>query len=262
MVKVYKNLNVEKDQNTSWVTLNRPHRLNAIDDVLIEELDDVLDVLEKDVDVRCVIITGEGDKAFSTGADLTIFSKMTPAKAEEFSRKGQKVFGKIEEMSKPVIAAINGLALGGGLELAIACDIRLIAEHGEMGSPEITLGLIPAWGGTQRLVRLVGLAKAKEIVMLGARLKADEALKMSLVNKVVRSSMLRKEVRMLASNLCDMSPIALKYVKHALNFGTQAPMETGLRLETSLLGLILSTDDFKKGVDTFLLRRKAELKGI
>ena len=262
MVKVYKNLNVEKDQNISWVTLNRPHRLNAIDDVLIEELDDVLDVLEKDVDVRCVIITGEGDKAFSTGADLTIFSKMTPAKAEEFSRKGQKVFGKIEEMSKPVIAAINGLALGGGLELAIACDIRLIAEHGEMGSPEITLGLIPAWGGTQRLVRLVGLAKAKEIVMLGSRLKADEALKVGLVHKIVRSGMLREEVRMLATKLCGMSPVALKYAKQALNFGTQMPIEIGLRLEASLFGLILSTDDFRKGVDTFLLRRKAELKGI
>jgi enoyl-CoA hydratase/3-hydroxyacyl-CoA dehydrogenase len=164
-------------------------------------------------------------------------------------------------MSKPVIASINGFALGGGLELALACDFRVAAEHAELGSPEIVLGLIPGWGGTQRLVRVVGLAKAKEIVMLGVRLKAEEALKTGLVNKVVHFDKLRDEVRELAKKLSDGPPVALKYAKHALNFGTQVPLEMGLRLESSLMGLSFSTEDLKEGVEAFMSRRKAEFKG-
>jgi enoyl-CoA hydratase/3-hydroxyacyl-CoA dehydrogenase len=235
--------------------------LNAFNDVLLEELADILDTAEKDSSVKCVVITGEGDRAFSAGADITMFPKATPVIAEEFSRNGQKVFGKIEEMSKPVLASINGYALGGGLELALACDFRVAAEHAELGSPEIMLGLIPSWGGTQRLVRVVGLAKAKEMVMFGGRLKAEEALKIGLVNKVVHFDKLRDEVRELAKKLSEGPPIALKYAKHALNFGTQVPLEIGLRLESSLAGLSFSTDDLKEGVEAFMSRRKAEFKG-
>jgi enoyl-CoA hydratase/3-hydroxyacyl-CoA dehydrogenase len=260
--KAYETVKVEREENTLWIILNRPHRLNSFNDVLIEELSDMLGTAENDPSVRCVVITGDGDRAFSAGADVTMFPKATPVKAEEFSRAGQKVFGKIEEMSKPVIAAINGFALGGGLELAIACDFRIAAEHAELGSPEIALGLIPGWGGTQRLVRLIGLAKAKELVMIpGNRLKADEALKIGLVNKVVHYEKLKDEVREMAKKLCDGPPVAMKYAKNALNFGTQVPLDAGLRLESSLMGLAFSTEDLKEGVEAFMSRRKAEFKG-
>jgi enoyl-CoA hydratase/3-hydroxyacyl-CoA dehydrogenase len=259
--KSYETVKLERDQSTLWITLNRPHRLNAFNDVLTEELGDALDTAEKDPSVKCVVITGEGDRAFSAGADVTMFSKATPVKAEEFSRVGQKTFGKIEEMSKPVIAAINGYALGGGLELAMACDFRVAAEHAELGNTEIKLGLIPGWGGTQRLVRLVGLPRAKEMIMLGLRLKAEEALKIGLVNKVVHYERLRDEVRELANNLADGPPVAMKYAKHVLNFGTQVPLEAGLRIEAGLMALAFSTEDLKEGVEALMAKRKPEFKG-
>lgn len=261
MSKAYETVKVEREESILWVILNRPHRLNAFNDVLMEELADALDTAEKDPSVKCVVITGEGDRAFSAGADVTMFPKATPVKAEEFSRMGQMVFGKIEEMSKPVIAAINGFALGGGLELALACDFRIAAEHAELGNPEINLGLIPGWGGTQRLVRIVGLAKAKEMVMLGTRVKAEEALKIGLVHKVVHYEKLRDETRDLAKKLSEGPPVALKYAKYALNFGTQVPLEAGLRIESGLMALTFSTEDLKEGVEAFMSRRKAEFKG-
>lgn len=259
--KAYETVKVEREESTLWIVLNRPHRLNAFNDVLLEELADSLDTAERDSSVKCVVITGEGDRAFSAGADVTMFPKATPAKAEQFSRLGQKVFGRIEEMAQPVIASINGFALGGGLEMALACDFRVAAEHAELGSPEIILGLIPGWGGTQRLVRIVGLARAKEMIMLGGRLKADEALRAGLVHKVVHFDQLRNEVKELAKKLSEGPPLALKYAKQALNFGTQVPLEMGLRLESSLMGLSFSTDDLKEGVEAFMSRRKAEFKG-
>lgn len=261
MSKAYETIKVEREENTLWIVLNRAHRLNAFNDVLLEELADTLDTVGKDASVKCVVITGEGDRAFSAGADVTMFPKATPVKAEEFSRLGQKVFGRIEGMPQPAIASINGFALGGGLELALACDFRIAAEHAELGSPEIVLGLIPGWGGTQRLVRIVGLAKAKEMIMLGGRLNAEEALKEGLVHKVVHFDQLRNETRELAKKLSEGPPVALKYAKHALNFGTQVPLEVGLRLEASLMGLSFSTDDLKEGVEAFMSRRKAEFKG-
>lgn len=261
MSKSYETIKLERDQSTLWIILSRAHRLNTFNDVLIEELGDALDTAEKDPSVKCVVITGEGDRAFSAGADVTMFSKATPVKAEEFSRAGQKTFGKVEEMSKPVIAAINGYALGGGLELAMACDFRVAAEHAELGNPEIQLGLIPGWGGTQRLARLVGLPRAKEIIMLGTKLKADEALRIGLVNKVVHYEKLKDEVREMAGKLAAGPPVAMKYAKHALNFGTQVPLEAGLRLEASLMGLSFSTEDLKEGVEAMMAKRKAEFKG-
>jgi enoyl-CoA hydratase/3-hydroxyacyl-CoA dehydrogenase len=259
--KAYETVKIEREQSILWIILNRPHRLNAFNDVLMEELADALDTAEKDTSIKCVVITGDGDRSFSAGADLTMFPKATPVKAEEFSRLGQKLFGKIEEMSKPVIAAINGFALGGGLELALACDFRVAAEHAELGSPETLRGTIPGWGGTQRLVRIVGLAKAKEMIMLGNLLKAEEALKIGLVHKVVNYEKLRDEVKELATKLSEGPPIALKYAKFALNFGTQVPLDAGLRLESGLMGLAFSTEDLKEGVEAFMSRRKPEFKG-
>jgi len=259
--KAYETIKIERQDNTLWIILNRAHRLNAFNDVLIEELGDMLNTADNDASVKCVVITGDGDRAFSAGADVTMFPKATPVKAEEFSRAGQKTFGRIEEMSKPVIAAINGFALGGGLELALACDFRIAAEHAELGSPEIQLGLIPGWGGTQRLVRTVGLPKAKEMAMLGIRLKADEALKAGLVHKVVHFDKLREEVSALAKKLADGPPVAMKYVKYAVNYGSQVPLEIGLRLEAALMGLSFSTEDLKEGVEALMAKRKAEFKG-
>lgn len=261
MSKAYETIKVEREESTLWIILNRPHRLNAFNDVLIEELSDMLDTAERDASVKCVVITGEGDRSFSAGADLTMFPKATPVTAEEFSRAGQKVFSKIEQMSKPVIASINGFALGGGLELALVCDLRVAAEHAEFGHLEVLRGIIPGWGGTQRLVRIVGLAKAKEMILLGERINAQEALKIGLVNRVVHYDKLRDEVRELAKKLSEGPPIALKYAKHALNFGTQAPLEVGLRLEAGLMGLTFSTEDVKEGVEAFMSRRKPEFKG-
>jgi len=261
MSKPYETIKIEREQSIVWITLNRPHRLNAFNDVLMEELSDILDVVEADPSVRCVVITGEGDRAFSAGADITAFPKATPVTAAEFSRRGQKVFSKIEELSKPVIAAINGYALGGGLELALACDFRIASEHAELGSPEINLGIIPGWGGTQRLVRVVGIANAKKLVMLGDRVKSDEALKMGLVDKVVPFEKLREEAKALAQRLCEGPPVALKYAKHAINFGTQVPLDIGLRIEAGLMALLFSTKDIKTGIEAFMSRRKPEFKG-
>ncbi len=261
MSKPYETIKIEREENIVWIVLNRPHRLNAFNDILVEELSEVLDTVENDPSVRCVIITGEGDRAFSAGADITAFPKVTPVKAQEFSRRGQKVFSKIEEMSKPVIAAINGYALGGGLELALACDFRIASEHAELGTPEINLGIIPGWGGTQRLVRTVGLRNARRIVMFGERIKADEALKIGLVDKVVPFEKLREEAKALAKRLAEGPPIALKYAKHALNFGSQVPLDVGLRLEATLMALLFSTQDVKRGIEAFMSKRKPEFKG-
>jgi enoyl-CoA hydratase/3-hydroxyacyl-CoA dehydrogenase len=261
MSKAYETIKIERVENTLWIILNRAHRLNAFNDVLLEELGDMLNTADSDPSVKCVVITGDGDRAFSAGADVTMFPKATPVMAEEFSRSGQKTFGKVEEMTKPVIAAINGFALGGGLELALACDFRIAAEHAELGSPEIQLGLIPGWGGTQRLVRTVGLPKAKEMVMLGIRLKAEEALKAGLVHKVVHYDKLKEEVSALAKKLADGPPVAMKYAKYAVNYGTQVPLEIGLRLEAALMGLSFSTQDLKEGVEALMAKRKAEFKG-
>ncbi|RLG71492.1 MAG: hypothetical protein DRO08_04640, partial [Thermoprotei archaeon] len=200
--KGYETIKIEREDGIVWIILNRPHRLNSINDTMVNELMDVLDTVEEDESVRCVIITGEGDRAFCAGADITMFPKLTPVTAFEAARLGQRIFSRIEALSKPVIAAINGYALGGGLELALACDFRIAAEHAELGSPEIRLGLIPGWGATQRLVRVVGVAKAKELVMFGDRLKAEDALKLGLVNKVVPYEQLRDEARAMAKRLC------------------------------------------------------------
>jgi enoyl-CoA hydratase/3-hydroxyacyl-CoA dehydrogenase len=261
MSKAYETLKIEREENTLWIVLNRPHRLNTFNNVMVEELGDMLNTAENDPSVKCVVITGDGDRAFSAGADVSMFQKATSVMLEEGSRAGQKTFGRVEEMSKPVIAAINGYALGGGLELALACDIRVAAEHAELGNTEINLGIIPGWGGTQRLIRVVGFAKAKEMLMLGSRLKADEALRIGLVHRVVHFDKLREEVSAIAKKLSDGPPIAMKYVKHATNFGTQVPLEVGLRLEAALFALSASTEDSKEGVEALFSKRKPEFKG-
>ena len=257
----FETIKVERDEDILWITLNRPHRLNAFNETMVRELSEALDLAEEDPGVRAVIIIGEGDRAFSAGADITMFPKLKPHEAVEASRLGQEVFAKVERMSKPVIAAINGYCLGGGLELAMACDFRIAAEHAELGNPEIRLGIIPGWGGTQRMVRLVGLAKAKELIMLGDRIPAEEALRIGLVHKVVPFEKLREEARALAKRLAEGPPIALKFAKWLLNFGTQFPLDMGQRLEASCFGVVFTTKDMREGIEAFMSKRKPEFKG-
>jgi len=251
----YETIKTKKEQTTTWITLNRPDKLNAINATMLQELSEALDTTEKDTNVRCVIITGEGEKAFSAGADITELQKLTQETAAEFSRKGQQVFSQVETLSKPVVAAINGYTLGGGLELALACDFRLASDHAELGFPEMKLGIIPGWGGTQRLAWTVGVAEAKRLIMLGDRVKAEEALKMGLVDKVVSMGKLEAEAEALAQRLCEGSPAALKYAKRAINSVTKSLLESGLKKETDFFAQIFSTKETKEKIDSFISQR-------
>jgi enoyl-CoA hydratase/3-hydroxyacyl-CoA dehydrogenase len=251
----------EKRDGIQWISLNRPHRLNALNLELIEELSTVLDELEEDREVRCVVLKGEGDKAFSVGADLTMFADLDPPRAISLSEKGQSLMDKIEASSKPFIAAIDGFCVGGGLEIALACDFRIANESAQFGSPEINLGIIPGWGGTQRLSRIIGLSKAKEFVFLGDRVPADEALRLGLVHKVVSVDKVIEEAEALAQRLVAGPPVALRLAKKAMNFGTQLPLEEGLKMEAQSFGTIAATEDIVEGISSFFEKRKPEFKG-
>jgi enoyl-CoA hydratase/3-hydroxyacyl-CoA dehydrogenase len=259
--KHYEFLIVKKEEGIGWITLNRPHRLNTLTSEMVDEMHSVLDDFEADKAIKCIVITGAGEKAFSAGADVTAFTGLTPATAVEASAKGQELYSRFEKISKPVIASLNGYALGGGLEMALACDFRIASENAEMGQTESKLGLIPGWGGTQRLVRIIGLAKAKELIMLGERIPAEEAARIGLVNKVVPRAKLQEETVALARKLADGPPVALKLAKETLNFGTQVPLEIGLKMEAEAFGIVLSTKDVMEGVSAFMSKRKPEFKG-
>ncbi len=254
MSKTYTTINVRKKKPITWITLNRPNKLNAINSTMLQELSEALDTIEKDNNIKCVIIRGEGEKAFSAGADITELQKLTHKTAAELSRKGQQLFSQVETLSKPVVAAINGYALGGGLALALACDFRLASIDAELGSPEIKLGLIPAWGGTQRLAKIVGVAEAKQLIMLADRVKAEEALKMGLVHKIVPPNSLKAEAEALAQKLCEYSPAALKSAKYAIDSGTQASFEYGLKKETQLFAHLFLTKEPKGKIEDFWSR--------
>jgi enoyl-CoA hydratase / 3-hydroxyacyl-CoA dehydrogenase len=259
--KHYESLIVKKEEGIGWITLNRPHRLNTLTGDMVDEMHSVLDNFEADKEVKCIVITGAGDKAFSAGADVTAFQGLTPATAVEASAKGQALYSRLEKISKPVIASLNGYALGGGLEMAIACDFRVASENAEMGQTESNLGLIPGWGGTQRLVRIIGLPKAKELIMLGNRITAEEAARIGLVTKVVPKAKLQEETVALARKLADGAPVALRLAKETINFGTQVPLDIGLKLEAEAFGIALSTKDVMEGVSAFMSKRKPEFKG-
>jgi len=255
MSKGYKTIKLKKKQQIAWVTLDRPDKLNAINAVMLQELSEIIDKLKEDANVRCVVITGYGEKAFSVGADLTELHKLTPRTAVDFSMNGQQVFTKLETFSKPVVAAINGYALGGGLELTLACDFRIASSNAQFGCLEIKLGIIPAWGGTQRLPLVVGLAEAKRLIMLGDKVKAEEAEKMGLVDIVVTPNELEAKVEALAQKLCEISPEALKHVKLALNSETQPCIDSGLKKEREFFALLFSGKETRKKIEDFLSKR-------
>ena len=259
--KHYESIIVKKEEGVGWLTLNRPHRLNTLTSEMIDEMSSALNDFEADKEIKCIVITGTGDKAFSAGADVTAFTGVTPATAVEASSKGQALYTRLERIGKPVIASLNGYALGGGLEMASACDFRIASEDAQLGQPEINLGLIPGWGGTQRLIRLVGLAKAKQMILLGDRISAEEAAKIGLVNKVVPKAKLHEETLAFAKRLADGPPVALKLAKEALNFGSQVPLDVGLKLEAAAFGIVMSTKDVMEGVSALMSKRKPEFKG-
>ena len=244
----------------AWIVLNRPERLNAINIDMLKELSSVLDSLEEDERIRVLILTGAG-RAFSAGADVTGFMGITPVKAAIFSRRFQEILNKIEYYTKPVIVAINGYALGGGLEIAMSGDIRIASETAQLGQPEINLGIMPGAGGTQRLPRIVGASKAKEIIFTGDMISASEALKIGLVNYVVPPEKLEEEARRIALKLAEKPPIALMTAKYAINYGLETNIWSGLAYESSLFGLLFSTEDVIEGVSAFLEKRKPKFKG-
>ena len=248
-------IKIKKKQKTAFITLDRPDKLNAINLVMLQELSEVIDSLEADLNIKCIVITGEGERAFSAGADLNELQKLTPETAADFSVKGQQVFSRIEKLSKPVVAAINGYALGGGLELALACDFRVASSNSQFGFPEIKMGFIPAWSGTQRLPLIVGVAKAKRLIILGNNVKAEEALKIGLVDELISATELKTEAEELAQKLCDLSPTALKYSKRTIAFGTMASFDFGLEKEKESFIQLFSLIETKKKIADFVSRR-------
>ncbi|MFW6266407.1 MAG: enoyl-CoA hydratase-related protein [Halanaerobiales bacterium] len=256
----YNYLNVDIDEITV-VKINRPDALNALNSEVLDEIHNVFQELENNDAIRVIILTGEGDKAFVAGADIVEMKDLNPVRAKKFAQKGHTAFNQIEKLSKPVIAAINGYALGGGCELALSCDIRFASENAVLGQPEIGLGIIPGFGGTQRLVRIIGEAKAKELIFSGKRIDAQQAEEMGLVNSVFEQDNLMEEAKKLAKKISKQAPIAVNMAKESINFGLTEDIEKGLAYETNAFAFCFSTDDQKKGMEAFINKENVQFSG-
>ena len=256
-----KNVIYEKSEGIAIITINRPDALNALNAETIDEILQCLEDIAKDDNVRAVILTGAGPKAFCAGADIKAMKGMTALDARKLSQMGYKLCKAIENLEKPVIAAINGYALGGGLEVAMACDLRIASEKARMGQTEINIGLIPGWGGTQRLPRLVGKTLAKEMVFTGKMIDAQTAYQRGLVNKVVSPEQLMDAAKEMAKELASKAPVALKLSKMLINHGLETDLDTALVLEREAFGVVASTEDLQEGVSAFLEKRKPVFKG-
>jgi len=257
----FKNTLYEKRDGMATITINRPQAMNALNEETIPEILSRLEDAEKDENVRVIVITGAGEKAFCAGLDLKPMRDINVIKAVEMSRRGQKLTLAIEEVGKPVIAAINGYALGGGLELAMACDIRIASEKARIGQPEVNVGLIPGWGGTQRLPRLVGKGIAKELIFTGKMIDAKTAERIGLVNMVVPPEKLMSAVEELAKVIMSKPPIAIRLAKELINSSIETDQGTGLVHEAEAFGILSSTEDYREGVSAFIEKRKPEYKG-
>ncbi|WP_326910267.1 short-chain-enoyl-CoA hydratase [Sedimentibacter sp. MB31-C6] len=256
-----KNLLVEKNEGICTVKINNPKSLNALNAEVLAELEYIFDSIKDDKEVDIVILTGEG-KAFVAGADIAYMKELDAAGAKKFGEDGAKVFRKIETLNKVVIAAINGFALGGGCELTMACDIRIASTKAKFGQPEVGLGITPGFSGTQRLPRIVGLGKAKEIIFTGSHIKADEAYRIGLVNKVVEPENLMEEVISIAQKIKSNSKLAVAYSKEAINRGIETDIETGIAYESNIFSLCFASEDQKEGMSAFIEKRPANFKGI
>src|SRR2546428_6990051 len=260
----YETLLVTRDAAThvATVTINRADRLNTLTPQVFEELEVALAALENDDDVRCLVLTGAGDRSFSAGADLTSFGDITKAfRVWRLSRRSEEVVGHLANFPKPTIAAINGHCFGGGLELALACDFRIAASRAKLGLTEVNLGLVPGAGGSQRLVRVLGQAKAKELVLLGLRLTADEAATIGLVTKTVGNEAFAAEVRGFAEKLAKQAPIAIRLAKVLLNRSSDIPIDAALEMEAMAFGLISSAQDIYEGLQALIEKREPKVKG-
>jgi enoyl-CoA hydratase len=257
----FDNLLIERDEATAIVTINRPKVLNALNTQTLDELRRAILELKQDEGVRVVILTGAGEKSFVAGADINELAVQTPTSGREHALAGQHVLDLIENMGKPVIAAINGYALGGGCELAMACTIRIAADTAKLGQPEINLGIIPGYGGSQRLPRLVGKGRALELLLGGEQISAQEAHRIGLVNRVVPAGELMAEAKKLAATLAAKAPIAVRYILEAVHQGLEMPLAQAQNVEATLFGLLASTDDMREGTAAFLEKRKPAFKG-
>lgn len=249
------NIKLELENHILIVTMNRPKALNALNNQTLDELQEIAEMIKEDNDIYGVIITGEG-RGFVAGADIV---QMNPYKSEQgrtYAGYAQDTFNKIEALEKPVIAAVNGFALGGGCELALSCDIRIASDKAVFGQPEVTLGIMPCFGGTQRLPRLIGAGLAKEMIYTGRQVKAEEAKQIGLVNKVVSSEELLSAAKEMMENILKVSPIGIKYAKIAINKGSDMDLRNGLELEKDLVGLCFATDDKDVGMTAFLNKQK------
>ncbi|MDF2883060.1 MAG: crt [Clostridiaceae bacterium] len=252
----FNNVILEKCGKTAVVKINRPKALNALNTETLKELDIVITELEHDKNIFAVILTGEGEKAFVAGADITEMKGLSTIEGRNFGILGNKVFRRLENLDKPVIAAVNGFALGGGCELAMSCDIRIASTKAKFGQPEVGLGITPGFGGTQRLARLVGLGAAKELIYTAKVIKADEAYRIGLVNKVVEPEKLLDEAKELADTITAQAPVAVKLCKSAINRGIQCDIDTALAYESEVFGECFSTEDQKEGMNAFVERRE------
>jgi enoyl-CoA hydratase len=257
----FETLLVERDGAVAIVTINRPKVLNALNTQTITELEQVMRSLQRDDAVRVVVLTGAGEKSFVAGADINELAVLSPAEGQRHGRRGQSVFDLIEDLGKPVIAAINGFALGGGCELAMACSLRIAADNARLGQPEINLGIIPGYAGSQRLPRLVGKGRALEMLLTGDMVPAARAYEMGLVNKVVPAAELMTEAKKLAATLAAKAPIATRYILDAVNHGLEMPLPDAQFLEGTLFGLVASTEDMKEGTSAFLAKRSPSWRG-
>ncbi|OFW05907.1 MAG: hypothetical protein A3I61_06405 [Acidobacteria bacterium RIFCSPLOWO2_02_FULL_68_18] len=257
----FDNLLLERDGAVAVLTINRPQVLNALNAPTLDQLRLAVLDFTLDASVRAVVITGAGDKAFVAGADVRELAVQRPIEGKEHALRGQHVFDLIENMGKPVIAAVNGFALGGGCELAMACTLRVAAETARLGQPEVNLGIIPGYAGTQRLSRLVGKGVALDLLLSGRHVTAAEALQIGLVNRVVPAAELMAESKKLASELAAKPPVAVRYIIEAVNRGLEVSFDKAQFLEATLFGLVASTDDMREGTTAFLEKRKPEFKG-
>ena len=239
------------------ITINRPKALNALNSAVLDELDKTLDAVDQEA-IRCLILTGAGAKSFVAGADIGEMSTLTKAEGEAFGKKGNDVFRKLETFPIPVIAAVNGFALGGGCEISMSCDIRICSENAVFGQPEVGLGITPGFGGTQRLARIVGTGKAKEMIYGARNIKAEEAYRIGLVNNVYPAEELMPAAKKLASTIARNAPIAVRNCKRAINEGIQVDMDQAIVIEEKLFGSCFETCDQKEGMNAFLEKRKVD----